>query len=223
VNHRIQPLRRAFRRAQGDRRLQARGGRRATDHEPNRGWVPALLITLAVAASDWVTKALIAAQIPLGAFREVWPERVAFWHVRNDAMILGLYGSLPLGSRKVIALLSGLLALLLLFEVIGRGHRLKPGRRKWVWLFVGLAFGGMLGNLGERVVHWGVTDYLSFRWGDLWLPPGNLADLALFLSVPLAVVVIVFELEARAQRGSEDPSELATTLLRDGGVDPRGA
>jgi lipoprotein signal peptidase len=190
--------RRLLRRAQGRRRE----GRRASDREPPRGWIPALTITLAVAALDWGTKAWVAASVPLGGFVEIWPDRVALWHVRNRAMILGLYGDLPLAARKGIALVAALVAFLLLFQVIGRGHRLRPQRRPWAWLFVGLAFGGMLGNLGERLVHWGVTDFLSLRWGDLWLPPGNIADLALFLSIPLAVVVILFELEARAQRRS---------------------
>jgi lipoprotein signal peptidase len=67
----------------------------------------------------------------------------------------------------------------------------------------------MLGNLGERVVHWGVTDFISFRWGDYWLPPGNLADLALFLSMPLCVPVILFEFIGRSRRGVEADGEPA--------------
>jgi lipoprotein signal peptidase len=62
----------------------------------------------------------------------------------------------------------------------------------------------MLGNLGERVVHWGVTDYLSIGWGDLWLPPGNIADLSIFLSLPVAILVVLYELQARAQREVAD-------------------
>jgi lipoprotein signal peptidase len=65
----------------------------------------------------------------------------------------------------------------------------------------------MLGNLGERVVHWGVTDYISFRWGNYWLPPGNIADIALFLSMPLCVPVIVFEMIGRSKRGKVHHAE----------------
>ena len=64
----------------------------------------------------------------------------------------------------------------------------------------------MLGNLGERAVHWGVTDYLSFRWGDLWLPPGNVADLALFLSSPSPALVIAFELRGPRRSGGRGPA-----------------
>jgi lipoprotein signal peptidase len=187
-------------RLRGDQRPDLNGGRRSTDREPNRGWIPAIVIVLAIACSDWLAKAFIIQTMPFRSFREVWEGRVAFWHMRNDAMILGLYGDLPLQSRQAIAVMAAVLATLLLFEVVTRGHRLPPGRRNWVWLFVGLASGGMLGNLGERALHWGVTDYLSFRWGDIWLPPGNIADIAIFLSAPVALVVIGFELQARMQR-----------------------
>lgn len=193
-------LERLERRLRLERRSSRAGGRRSTDYEPNRGWIPASLLSLGVAGADWAAKAAVARRVPLGELVEVWEGRVALWHVQNDAMILGLYGNLPLPTRKAIALVAGTIGLFLLFEVVTRGHRLPPRRRPWAWLFVGLALGGMLGNLGERALHWGVTDYLSLQWGGFWLPPGNLADLAIFLSIPVAAVVIAFELAARAQR-----------------------
>lgn len=203
---RIKPF---VRRLHGERRAHRTGGRRRSDWEPNRGWRTVLALALAVASLDWATKAAVAASVPLEGFVEVVPGRVALWHVRNNAMILGLWGDLPLTARKVLAVVAAVSALLVLFQIVGRGHRLPPGRREWAWTFVGLAFGGMLGNLGERVVHWGVTDFLSFQWGDVWLPPGNVADLALFLSVPLTIPVMVFEMRARARRGTGTP---VTTL-----------
>lgn len=206
-------FRRSERRGSGDRRAHRGGGRRVTDREPQRGWVPAGLIALTIALLDWGVKWWVSQTLPLYGFRVLWEERVALIYVRNDAMILGLYGDLPLQSRQAIAAMSGMLAALLLFEVTSRGHRLSPPRRKWAWLFVGLASGGMLGNLGERVVHWGVTDYLSFRWNDLWLPPGNIADLAIFASIPVAFVVIYFELEARMQRSEAGPGPADGPLL----------
>lgn len=186
------------------RRRGSHFGRRSTDREPNRGWTPTLAIIVAVAFLDWSTKALVTATIPRGTLVEVWDGRLALWHVRNPAMILGLWGDLPLASRKVIAVLAAVAVVLLLGEILSRGHRLPRRHRPWAWVFIGFACGGMLGNLGERAVHWGVTDFLSIGWGGIWLPPGNVADIALFLSIPLAAVVSGFELRARARRGSAD-------------------
>ena len=203
-----------FRRA--GRRADAAPGRRASDHEPVRGWRPALVVAAAIALLDWGTKAAIAWTVPVGAFREVIPGRVAFWHVRNEAMILGLYDDLALGTRKSIALVASLVAALVILQIIGRGHRLPGAQRTYASLFVGTVLGGMLGNLGERVVHWGVTDYLSFHWAPYWLPPGNVADVALFLAIPMAVPVIVFELMGRARRGaaSAHPAHREAVLSR---------
>jgi lipoprotein signal peptidase len=175
---------------------------RSSDLEPNRGWRAVPLIAGTVALADWVTKALVASQIPVNNLMVVWDGRVALWHVKNPALILGLFGGDPLFSRKIVTAILGLAAVTLLHQVITRAHRLLPHRRKWAWLFAGLLFGGMLGNLGERVLHWWVTDFLSFRWGPYWLPPGNVADLSILIAIPLSVLIIVFEVEARKLRGT---------------------
>ena len=190
-----------------DHRPGAAPGRRAADYEPIRGWRPSLIIALGIALLDWGIKAAINASMPIGHFRQVIDGAVALWHVRNPAMILGLWANLPLGSRKLLAIVAAVVALLVLLQIVGRAHRLPTHHRRWAWVFVGLVLGGMLGNLGERLIHWGVTDYLSFRYGDYWLPPGNVADIALFLSIPLAIPVIVFELMGRARRGTARPMQ----------------
>jgi lipoprotein signal peptidase len=174
--------------------------RRRTDLETNHGWRPALAILLVVAMLDWMVKIGVASAVQVGDFVEVWEGRIALWHLKNPDMVLGLWGNFPIQVRMAIAVLAVLCAILLAFHILYRGHRLLPHRRPWAWLFVGLAFGGMLGNLGERLIRWSVTDYLSFAWGEFWLPPGNVADVALLLSMPLAAAVVFFELEARALR-----------------------
>ena len=198
-------LNRLFLRLLGQRRTDRRPdeapGRRATDRERIYGWRPALVIALCVALLDWAVKFAVASSMPIGEFREVVAGRVALWHVRNPAMILGLWENFPLEFRKLLAVVAAVVGVLVLLQIVGRAHRLPRHHRRWAWLFVGMVTGGMLGNLGERLIHWGVTDYLSLRYGAYWLPPGNVADVALFLSIPLAIPVIVFELMGRARRG----------------------
>ncbi len=181
--------------------------RRSTDHEPHRGWKPILLIAAGVALLDWLTKAVIVATIPLNGILVVVDDRFALWHVKNPAMILGLFGDLPLRYRQILAALLAIAGVTLLLQVVTRAQRLLPHRRPWAWAFVGLVLGGMLGNVGERAFFWGITDFISFGWAGIWLPPGNIADLAIFLSIPIALLVIVFEVEARSRR-SRQPADL---------------
>lgn len=194
----------------GERRRTRRGGRRRTDHEPNRGWIAVTALAVPIALVDWAVKWAIIRTMPLDQFRVVLSDRVALWHVKNPALVLGLHGDLPLGWRKALVSLYAVIAILLLVAVLSRGHRLLPHRRKWAWIFLGMVAGGMMGNLGERLLHWSVTDFLSFRWGDLWLPPGNVADLAIVLALPLASCVLLFELEARSLRQARRAEEKAT-------------
>lgn len=195
--------RRLIRSLQGERRAERAGGRRASDLEPNRGWVKVLAVALPIALLDWVVKWLVVSTVPLNEFRPIWSGYVAIWHVQNPALVLGLHGGLPLILRQGLVAMYAVLAFVFLLAVLGRGHRLLPHRRKWAWLFLGMVVGGMAGNLGERVFHWGVTDFLSFRWGELWLPPGNLADLSILLSLPFAFAILGFEMEARGRRRAE--------------------
>lgn len=159
-----------------------------------------MLLAAFVALLDWGTKALVIASVPVDGIVVLIEDRLALWHVKNPAMILGLFGDLPLRYRQILAGLLGVVGFTLLLEVVTRAHRLLPNRRRWAWSFVGLVLGGMIGNIGERVLHWGITDFIAIGWRGIWLPPGNVADLAIFLSIPIAPLVIAFEIEARARR-----------------------
>src|SRR4051794_28928740 len=107
------PIRKAARRAMGHRRVtlapDRSPGRRAADREPMRGWIPTVIIAGGVALLDWPATFLIARSIPLDDLREVIPGRLAFWHVRNPAMVLGLWDNFPIATRKVIALVAAVL------------------------------------------------------------------------------------------------------------------
>jgi hypothetical protein len=74
------------------------------------------------------------------------PGRVALWHVRNEAMILGLYDNLALGTRKSIALVASLVAALVILQIIGRGHRLP---RRAADVRVGVRGDGARRDAGE--------------------------------------------------------------------------
>jgi lipoprotein signal peptidase len=186
--------------------------RRSTDREPNPGWVPTLLIAAGVIAVDWSTKALIAANLEVGAVREVIDGRLAFIHVKNPEMMLGLWGNLAIEVRMVIAWTAAVLAMLVLADLVARSHRLDRRHRAWSWIFTGLMAGGIFGNLGERAIYWHVTDFLSLHAAGIWLPPGNVADLAMILAMPLVVPVTLFELQARRRRRTRTGPERRSGL-----------
>src|SRR5690606_11527082 len=113
-----------------------------TDREPNPGWRRVAKIALAVALLDWTTKWLVLRTVPVHEHIVVWRDRLAFWHVQNDAFILGLFSDLPLEYRKVVAGFLAVIAAGLLVAIVSRSHRHLPRRRAWAWLFAGLIAGG---------------------------------------------------------------------------------
>ena len=55
----------------------------------------------------------------------------------------------------------------------------------------GLVFGGLLGNLFDRIFHGYVIDYLDFKLINYNYPVFNLADTALVIGIVMLIVAIV--------------------------------
>ena len=133
-----------------------------------RGWALALATVGVVVAIDQLTKAWVRA--------EVAPhERINIFFglditlVKNTGVAFGaLSGSGALVLVAVVLAIGGLLAYF-------AAHITRP----WLWLPVGMVFGGALGNLADRVRIDGVTDFID---PILW-PAFNVADMCIVLGV----------------------------------------
>ena len=64
---------------------------------------------------------------------------------------------------------------------------------------LGLAIGGALGNVIDRLSHGAVFDFLQFHLGDYFWPAFNLADSALTIGVVLLVIDGLFEGRGRSK------------------------
>lgn len=136
--------------------------------------LPAVLIVL----GDQLTKAWIARVIPLGQSRVIWPGLLALTHVRNAGAAFGI-----LQFQAWLFILLGLGATIVAF-VYRRTLRSQPlGLR----LGLGLALGGTLGNLVDRLRLAGrVCDFLDFyHW-----PVFNLADMAIVCGAGLILLMM---------------------------------
>jgi signal peptidase II len=130
-----------------------------------------------VLVADQLTKLWIRSTLDVG---EVWRQWGIFSIVRskNTGSAFGLFQ----GHALPIAIVAFVVIALVLFYVFW-AHRRYPifaGRLGWVGL--GLIFGGIIGNLIERVLHLidparfvGVTDFISVGWWPSW----NIADASL--------------------------------------------
>lgn len=124
----------------------------------------------------------------------VLPVTLAF----NTGMVFGItiYG---IGRGAVLAITIVILALL--FTLLRRGHREDP-YRSWG---VGLAAGGALGNLYDRL-RWtgGVVDFLGpIDLGFMLWPIFNLADIAIVTGALLVAASFGWEERVAEEGGTE--------------------
>jgi len=69
---------------------------------------------------------------------------------------------------------------------------------------LGLAIGGALGNVVDRLIHGAVFDFLQFHLGEYYWPAFNLADSALTVGIALLIIDGLFE-DGRRSRNSRTP------------------
>jgi signal peptidase II len=141
----------------------------------------AAALTIAVVAADQASKALVRANVDLGARDGVFPG-LEIVHSRNSGVAFGLFAGG--GIVLVIIGIASVVALLAFFAT--------HSRRPLVWLPTGLLLGGAAGNLIDRLHQGYVTDFID---PVLW-PAFNLADTC----ITLGVVSLLYVLEGPPSR-----------------------
>ena len=128
-----------------------------------------MLFAAALAALDQVTKAIVAAALPLHASVEVTP-----WfnlvHVLNAGAAFSFLADAGGWQRHFLTAV-GLVVSALLLWMLWRGVK----NRLEAVAYAGL-IGGALGNVIDRLRLGAVVDYLDFHWQDWHWPAFNLAD-----------------------------------------------
>ena len=142
-----------------------------------------------VVVLDQLTKAVALAYLAPGVHVHVVPGFVALTLVMNPGLAFGLLGTVPIGWRWVVALLS-LTALAVLTRV---ALRVLPEGRGIDHVAIGLIFGGAVGNLIDRVRFGAVVDFVDLHVKGYHWPAFNAAD----SSITVGVVLLALRLAAR--------------------------
>lgn len=69
----------------------------------------------------------------------------------------------------------------------------KNNDNKSYQIVFGILFGGILGNLIDRVFKGEVIDYVSLQFGNYYYPVFNIADIAITIGVLLLIYIIIKE------------------------------
>lgn len=151
--------------------------------------LPAWIVMVVIIALDQITKALTRAHLALGESVDIWGSFLRFTHLQNTGAAFSL--SLPNASyNRIFFIVTTLLAIVLIIYLLFKAtHKLQ------VWAF-GLVLGGALGNLIDRIILGGVTDFVDFDIPDMFgmqrFPVFNVADSAIFIGMVLLIIDILF-------------------------------
>jgi len=145
------------------------------------------LLALSIIAIDQATKAWIEANVPLGG--TYWGSGfLRIIHIQNTGASFGLFQ----GYTPVLAVISSLGALVILFAAFMADRIFPFIDNKTGMASLGLILGGTIGNLIDRVSQGYVTDfiYLSF-----W-PTFNVADSSVVVGVIILGIAVLAQIQS---------------------------
>jgi len=158
-----------------------------------------LLISLAVLVLDQWTKWLVETRLDSHASVEVIPKLLNITHVRNTGVAFGLFPAHGDATGTWVLTLAGLAALGLVgyfFVTVARADRL-------LLVALSMVLGGAVGNLVDRVMSGGVTDFVDFYFGTYHWHTFNVADSAITVGIVL-MLPSTFRKSPEAAAGSQD-------------------
>lgn len=142
-----------------------------------------------IIAADWLTKAAVQRRLPLSDRRTIVEGWLSFQHNINTGIAWGWLRDLPGGFRMP------LLALLTLAGIGATISIMRTTRDGWIHAAGALVLGGALGNLGDRLVDGGVTDFIFVHFFPYIF---NVADIAITIGGVLLVLRMFLD------RGADD-------------------
>jgi len=145
-------------------------------------------IAAIVAAVDQVTKAWVRAEFAPGETVPIFANVFHFTYVQNPGAAFGILK----GQLGLVILVTAIMVALVVFN-----SRNIASSGPWVRAGLGLALGGGVGNLIDRLRFGWVTDFLDFR---VW-PVFNVADSAIFVGVCILLWHLVIVPPKPAEEG----------------------
>lgn len=156
-----------------------------------------LLLSLVVVVLDQWSKWLVELHLPEHVAEPVLPF-LNFTHVRNTGVAFGLFAGNGEAARAWVLTGLGLTALTLVGIYFWRA---LPANRLLLGALA-LVLGGAVGNLADRVLSGGVTDFIDFYVGTYHWHTFNVADSA----ITVGIVLMALDALRPHRRESDEPA-----------------
>jgi len=157
---------------------------------------PSLIVTaVAIVVFDQITKALVAASLPLYETIAVIPGFVDLTHVRNTGAAFGLLNTADLPMKWLLMVAMALVAIA---AIAAYGATLRADERV-ARAGLALVLGGAIGNLIDRARQGYVLDFVDVYSGDWHFWAFNVADAA----ITVGAILVIFDLLGVHKRARE--------------------
>lgn len=143
-----------------------------------------LITLILVIGGDLFTKHLVDSSMQLGQSHAIINNFFYFTYAHNTGVAWGMMAG-RLGLFVVVALISAVV-MIIFFKNTKENEALTR-------FGIVLTFGGMVGNLFDRITLGYVRDFIDFYIVGYDFPIFNIADIAVVLGVTLIIIEIVFE------------------------------
>ena len=156
-----------------------------------------LFVSLAVLVFDQWTKWLVEIHLPHQTGETIIPGFLNITHVRNTGVAFGLFAAQGTTNGSWLLTILGLAAL----TAVGLYFWFTPTRDRTLLVALALVVGGAVGNLIDRVVAGGVTDFIDVFVGTHHWPAFNVADSA------ISIGIVLMAIDSLRSRKAPQPAE----------------
>jgi signal peptidase II len=143
-----------------------------------------LWLTLAILAADRATKLAIERCTSEDLHHVLVPGFVTLVHSRNPGIAFGMLAGARAGWLNA-ALIAGTFVVVVLLAWVLLAGRAGTARTQ---AGIALILGGAAGNLIDRLLHGGVTDFFEIHVRSFYWPAFNVADSAIFIGALLVAL-----------------------------------
>ena len=145
-----------------------------------------LVLTFVVVFLDRASKAVIEAKTSEGWRHEVFPRFIYLVHSRNTGIAFSLFANGSSWIRYVL-IAGSLVVIAILACYLVRGSAVSARSAAGLALLLG----GATGNLTDRILHGGVTDFFEVWIGSYRYPAFNVADSAITIATVLILLDVL--------------------------------
>ena len=140
-----------------------------------------IIIAFFIVLYDQIIKYFINSHFYDGKIVNVVDNFLYLTKVHND----GAAWSILSGNQLFLIIISIIALVFLIFL-----QRKFKNKKRYIWISFGLIYGGLIGNLIDRIIHNYVIDYIKFVIFGYNYPVFNLADVAIVVGFIMLIIAI---------------------------------